>query len=201
MRGYRREAKLLARADVLSHSKALDALARRDGFKNWSEINFIRRASEAAEQTLAEGFVIAMDVKEALEFEKSKGFLEDQLMWHLVCLKLVEEYLAEKRASPSPAVFYEDPDLKGEWQESDFDQDNAFESIGGNTTVFAYSGRTPVLTPEAASFLLCDICFWRPEQMWFKGQRYDGQWINDQVYGPPPAVSYETVEVSRTGYD
>lgn len=194
---YRREAKLRSRRGPITHCQALDEVAREHAFPHWRGVAAARSRSAAAEQVFRKGFVIAMDIKEAMDFDCSAGFVDDPLVTHLAIDRLVTERIAERRASPSPAVYYHDPDLGNAWEESDFDFQQEYEDLGLNMAILCYAGSIPISSPGVATHLLCDLCFWRPELIWFEGKIYDGQWINDQVYGPPPPLLDDEIVVLR----
>ncbi|MES1948861.1 hypothetical protein C84B14_16010 [Salinisphaera sp. C84B14] len=129
-----------------------------------------------------------MDVKEGMDIDSSSGFVPDPLIDMLAIEHVVTYNLARKRACTSPAEYYADDNAGDHWEEYDFDPEEEREGLSENYLFFRYAGSTPIETTQAACEHLCDICFWRPIYMWFRGECYDGQWVNDQVYPPPAHV-------------
>lgn len=179
---YRREAKRRSRSSDLSFCQGLDIVARENRFANWRAVIEAQTASAVAELEFVDGFVIAMDIKEGMDFDSSSGFVADPLIDMVAIARIVADNLAEKRASPSPVDYYDDDNARDQWEEHDFDPDEEREWVQESHLFFRYAGDMPIDSMHAACKHLCAIWFWRSIWMWFRGELYDGQWINDQIY-------------------
>lgn len=83
-------AKLFARENNITHSEALNLVARNAGFEQWHQVSIAAKSTEKALKSLSQGLFALFDVKEAddldyQQFQPSSDFfvlrIEELLQW------------------------------------------------------------------------------------------------------------------------
>ena len=152
----RKEAIAIKKLQNISHHEALDVAARKFDFNNWEHLQKSAAITSISEQPYRNGFVIAMDIKDATEHPRSKSshFVEDGHIYALIYM----DFFTKRK--------YE--------REEDLAEDDGYflEDLKMNYIYFRYTGQTPK-TVENAFEIAENEFFFAPEYIWLKGKWYD----------------------------
>jgi hypothetical protein len=152
----RKEATAQKKLQNISHHEALDIEARKTGFNNWEHLQKSAAITAISEEPYRNGFVIAMDVKDATEHPPSKDshFVQDDQVYALIYLDFFtqREYKRKEDLTKDESYFLEDLEI--------------------NYVYFRYEGKTPN-TVENAFEISENEFFFSPEYIWLKGKWYD----------------------------
>ncbi|TVT57570.1 MAG: hypothetical protein FHK80_08650 [Azoarcus sp. PHD] len=157
----KQNARRLKKEDGISHHEALDQVAKKVGFDHWHHVSESAKAFAPTEQAYYFGTIIAMDVKDGMDFHDPSGaFVEDNLAPAL-CTDDIYEFVRTAEAEDGE-IDTSDPtyqeDLK-EWA----------SDISMNYTFFRYTGAEIPANVEDVVKLTSKCCFWPPEFIWHKG--------------------------------
>jgi hypothetical protein len=152
----RKEAISLKKSLKITHHEALDIAARKFDFNNWEHLQKSASATSISEEPYRNGFVIAMDVKDATEHPPSKAnrFIQDDQIYALIYMDFFTQrkYEHQKDLTEDDRYFLEDLEI--------------------NYVYFRYDGQIPN-TVEKAFKLAEKEFFFPPLYIWLKGKWYD----------------------------
>ena len=152
----RKEAIAIKKLQNISHHEALDVAARKFDFNNWEHLQKSAAITSISEQPFRNGFVIAMDIKDATEHPPSKSshFVEDGHIYALIYM----DFFTKRK--------YE--------REEDLAEDDGYfiEDLKMNYIYFRYTGQTPKTVENAFEIAENEFLF-APEYIWLKGKWYD----------------------------
>jgi hypothetical protein len=139
----RRKAKRQAKISSISYCQLLDKTAEHLHCQSWSELQDHAVETQAANNALKHGFVIGMDMKDAMEAGdvSGDGFIEDSRIQYLIIKEIESQY----------------PDF----QEEDTDGFYLREDAEG-MMFYRYSGESPKTIEEALK--MCKKAFFFPLQ-------------------------------------
>lgn len=152
----RREALAQKKSQNIPHHEALDLAARRLDFNNWEHLQKSATITAISEEPYRNGFVIAMDVKDATENPPSKTsqFVQDDHIYALIYMDFFtqREYKRQEDLTEDDRYFLEDLEV--------------------NYVYFRYVGQTPK-TIENAFKIAEKEFFFLPGFVWLRGDWYD----------------------------
>ena len=161
---FRQKARKLKRESGISHTQALDQVAICNGFKHWHQVVESAKLTSVTENAFFNGLIIAMDVKDGLEFKDTKNrFVEDFQFCYLVEQKFFDLYAnAEDEDGIKHNTYMSNEEMK-----QIVDEDMM------NYIFFRFEGE--VLPEDIPSVLkIVEECsYWPPMYFWFKGQFID----------------------------
>lgn len=157
----KQKARKLKKDSGMPHHQALDATAMDAGFAHWHHVSESAKALAPTETAYHFGIIIAMDVKDAMDFHDETGsFVEDPHAFAL-CADDLYRNLVDAVDEEDGVQFrekYSESELK-EWATDDL----------MNYCFFRYTGN-PI--PEQIDDVMAHIrkcSFWPPVFIWFKG--------------------------------
>jgi hypothetical protein len=163
----KQKARKLKSKKNISHVEALDEVAKQAKFNHWYQVCEQHKLVEPTEKAFFSGLMIALDIKDALEFDDSDGlfvFQEDDLAAHFCYDDLLREY--------SESVDDDGIPLKELESEKQIIED--FESHDlGNYGILRYTGDALPDSLDDALRLVSERSFWPPIYVWFKGAFYN----------------------------
>jgi len=152
----RQEARALKKSQNIPYHEALNLEARKLDFNNWEHLQKSATITAISEEPYRNGFVIAMDVKDAIESPPSKTgrFVQDDQVYSLIYMDFFtqREYKRQEDLTEDDRYFLEDLEV--------------------NYVYFRYTGQTPK-TIESAFKITEKEFFFSPEYIWLKGKWYD----------------------------
>ncbi len=158
----KQKARKLKRDSGISHHDALDQTAKAAGFNHWHHVSESANAFKPTEQAYYFGVIIAMDIKDAMDFrDPSGGFVEDPFAFALCADDI---YAYSRAADEDGESAGDDPNYKEDKEE--WMQDRFMDYV-----FFRYTGSD---IPESAEAVVakvheCESSFWLPEFIWHKG--------------------------------
>lgn len=149
----KQKARKLKNDSGIPHHQALDQVAQKAGFNHWHHVSESSNSFKPTEQAYFFGVIIAMDVKDAMDFRDPTGlFVEDELAFAL-CADDIYHYIREADDDPH----YEED--KKEWMMEDL----------MNFTFFRLTApKIPDSVDEVVK-MVRDCSFWPPVFIWHKG--------------------------------
>lgn len=162
----KQKARKLKRTQSISHTQALDEVAKQVGLNHWHHVIKSNEPVKTAETALISGCVMAFDVKDGMDVDKSSGLLiEDYILDYLTQDTLLN-------------VFSNLPDEDDEQQRPLKETLSEVELYQDFLDYFSFTFFR--LDPEHADKPLKDILaiirehsFWMPNYIWLKGQLID----------------------------
>lgn len=152
----RKEAIALKKLQNIPHHEALDLAARKFDFNDWEHLQKSAAITAISEVPYRNGFVIAMDIKDATEHSLSKAshFVEDQNIYPIIFMDFFTQsgYKREEDLTEADRYFLEDLD--------------------DNYAYFRHTGQIPKTIVEAFKIAENEF-FFAPEFIWLKGKWYD----------------------------
>lgn len=156
----KQKARKLKKDQGISHHEALDQVAKDAHFNHWHHVAESVKAFEPTEQAYYFGVIIAMDIKDAMDFRDSSGrFVEDSTAFAL-CADDIYTYIRE--ADEDSDMLADDPHYeedKREW---------IMEGLM-NYVFFRYTGSDMPASVDSVVELVNECSFWPPEFIWHKG--------------------------------
>ena len=183
----KRLAKTLRKSSKTSLAVALDAIARQHGYEHWKHVTVCldqtaglssggalpksltaildeaasrHPASAESQRAFAEGFVFAMDVKDAEQLTLTSEYTECDDGWHLAAKDLWREL-----------IHYRDDDTGTSLFETKSPDDLASTALDDlqNYRLFRHLGATPASLEEAYK-LTSQLSFFPPTHVWLGGK-------------------------------
>lgn len=156
----KQKARKLKKDQGVPHHEALDQVAKEAHFNHWHHVAESVKAFEPTELAYYFGVIIAMDVKDAMDFRApSSRFVEDSAAFAL-CADDIYTYIRD--ADEDADMLADDPhheEDKQEWM-----MDGLM-----NYVFFRYTGTgTPASIDEIIE-IVNECSFWPPEFIWHKG--------------------------------
>jgi hypothetical protein len=156
----RQKARKLKREQNLKHYQALDQVASELGFDHWHHAVDSAKLTSITENAYYNGFVIAMDVKDAQSFNDPQSrFVEDETFRYLVRAEFIAAYKTELE---SEGVILEDDELQED-----------VETDMQNYIFFRYQNSDIPKSVDAALRLVTECSFWPPMYLWLNGEYVD----------------------------
>jgi hypothetical protein len=158
----KQKARNLKRDNGISHHEALDQVAKAAGFNHWHHVSESASAFKPTEQAYYFGVIIAMDIKDAMDFrDPSGGFVEDPFAFVLCA----DDIYAYSRAT------YEDGESTGDDPNYKHDKEEWMQDRFMDYVFFRYTGSDIPANAKAvvAKVHECESSFWLPEFIWHKG--------------------------------
>lgn len=156
----KQKARKLKKDQGIPHHEALDQVAKGAGFNHWHHVAESVKAFESTEQAYYFGVVIAMDVKDAMDFRDPSGrFVEDSAAFAL-CADDIYTYIRE--AGEDADMLADDPHYEEDKQE--WMMDGLM-----NYVFFRYTGAGIPANINEVVEIVNECSFWPPEFIWYKG--------------------------------
>lgn len=156
----KQKARKLKKDSGISHHEALDQVAKSAGFNHWHHVSESLKSFEPTEHAYYFGVIIAMDVKDAMDFrDSSGGFIEDPFAFTL-CADDIYAHIREEDDESETT----DNDLDYEEDRRDWMQDGLMN--------FIFFRNTNTKVPESVDEVMKivnECSFWPPEFIWHKG--------------------------------
>lgn len=156
----KQKARKLKRDQSITHHEALDRVAQDAHFNHWHHVAESAKAFEPTEQAYFFGVIIAMDIKDAMDFRDPSGkFVEDSSAFAL-CADDIYSYIQE--ADGDEGMRADDPlyeEDKREWM-----MDGLI-----NYAFFRYTGSVLPASVDEVVKVVNECSYWPPEFIWHKG--------------------------------
>ncbi|MGY2488219.1 hypothetical protein [Cupriavidus sp. CP313] len=158
-------ARKLKRAEGIPHHLALERVAQAVKAPTWHHVVEAYKATDAVDQALVSGLVLAFDVKDADHFDASEaGFVaDDQRIAERVFEDIVDMHRYGLNDDGVPAHQLFDDDQIREFAEEDL----------WNYRYFRLTASESPHNIEAAMVSLRKFCFFGPRIVWLRGACYD----------------------------
>ena len=161
----KQKARKLKREKAITHTQALDEVAKKARFDHWHEVVQANAHFIPAETALAEGCVLAFDTKDGMDIDTSDGVLiEDHLLEILTQHQLFEIY----------SNFIDEEDAQGRPLKEIYPDDELRENFVDESTFMFFrlvdakdKSLKDVLT------LTRQYSFWPPFYIWLRGELID----------------------------
>jgi hypothetical protein len=154
----KQKARKLKRESGISHHEALDLVAKEVHFNHWHHVAESAKAFEPTERAYYFGVIIAMDVKDAMDFRDPSGrFVEDSSAFAL-CADDIYRYIRE--ADEDADMLATDPHYEEdrlEWMEEGL----------MNFVFFRYTASTVPGSVDEVAGIVNECSFWPPEFIWY----------------------------------
>lgn len=156
----KQKARKLKKGSGIPHNEALNQVAKAAGFNHWHHVSESAKTFEPTEQAYYFGVIIAMDVKDAMDFRDPSG-------------RFVEDHFAESLCSDDIYAFVREMDEDGESVDDDHNyeadkQDWMMDELM-NFVFFRYTGSTIPDTVDEVVNMVRECSFWPPQFIWHKG--------------------------------
>ena len=156
----KQKARKLKRESGMQHVEALDVVAKSAGFDHWHHVSESAKTFEPTETAYYFGVIIAMDIKDAMDFRDESGrFVEDDYAY-VLCASDLHQALCEALDDDGIPFRekYSEAELK-EWAGDDL----------MNYGFFRFSDlKTPASVDDVMK-IVRECSFWPPQYIWFKG--------------------------------
>lgn len=176
----KQRARKLKREKSISHIQALDKVAKDVGFNHWHDVVKSNSLIIPAEKAIADGVVIAFDLKQGMDVDTSDGMLirDDQL------ISLVENQLCEIYSN----VIAEHDEQRRKYKDY-FNKEDLEQHLLERCWDLMYFRVAPgfVNTLDEAFHLAGKYSFWMPLYIWMNGEICDTEHVNEpgvRFYGP-----------------
>jgi hypothetical protein len=177
----KQKARKLKVENNISHTQALDDVAQEAKFSHWHHVCEQHKLVEPTEKAFFSGLLIALDIKDALDFDESDGlfvFQADDLAAHFCYDDLLREYSERVDDDGIPLK-----DLESKEQIIEEFELDEIQNYG----ILRYTGDVLPASLDDVLRLVRERSFWPPIYVWFKGSFYNTF--------PQPALS-ETGEIA-----
>lgn len=155
----KQKARKLKKDGGTPHHEALDQVAQSAGFNHWHHVSESAKAFKPTEQAYYFGVLIAMDVKDAMDFRDPSGrFIEDDLAFAL-CADDIYAYSRE----------VDDDEAADEDRHYEEDKNEWMQDMLMNYIFFRYVGTDIPARVEDVVALVRECSFWPPEFIWHRG--------------------------------
>jgi hypothetical protein len=163
----KQKARKLKVENNISHVQALDEIAKQAKFHHWHHVCEQHRLVEPTEKAFFSGVIIALDIKDALEFDDSDGlFVKDE--GDLAAYFCYDDLLRE---------YSESVDDEGVRLKDVAPEDQVIEEFENgelhNYGILRYTGDVLPESLDEVLRLVRERCFWPPIYVWFKGTFHD----------------------------
>lgn len=158
----KQKARKLKVENNISHTQALDDVAQEAKFSHWHHVCEQHKLVEPTEKAFFSGLLIALDIKDALDFDKSDGlfvFQADDLAAHFCYDDLLREYSESVDDDGIPLKDLESIEQMIEEFELDEIQ---------NYGILRYTGDVLPASLDDVLRLVRERSFWPPIYVWFK---------------------------------
>lgn len=153
----KQRARKLKKDSGTPHHEALNQVAKAAGFNHWHHVSESAKSFEPTEQAYRFGVIIAMDVKDAMDFHDiSDGFVEDPFAFTL-CADDIYAYIRDADADSD--MIEDDPQDKKDWMMFDL----------MSFTFFRFTGTKVPENVDEVVKMVRECSFWPPEFIWHKG--------------------------------
>ena len=161
----KQKARKLKRERSISHHEALDRVAKEAHFNHWHHVAESAKAFEPTERAYYFGVIIALDIKDAMDFrDPNDRFVEDSSAFAL-CADDIYRYIREAdEDSDMLATDYHYEEDRLEWMEEGL----------MNFVFFRYTGLTVPGCVDEVVKIVDECSFWPPEFIWHKGSFQEG---------------------------
>lgn len=155
----KQKARNLKKVSGTPHHVALDQVALAAGFNHWHHVSESAKAFKPTEQAYFFGVIIAMDIKDAMDFRDPSGrFVEDETACFL-CADDIYQYIVEGDDDEMLDEFPRDEEDKKEWMMEDL----------MNYAFFRFALPEIPDSVEDVVKIVRECSFWPPEFIWYKG--------------------------------
>lgn len=177
VQSLKEQARKLKRQQNIPHHAALDLVAQQFGFPHWRAVCDAHEAMRPHEQALQSGWLVALDIKDGMEFAADEAGFVDATLGPLLVREILFEHFANT------------PDLDDEQQRPLRATlgpylEEEFEDEFSNLLFFSYCGPELPATIEVAEQQLRAHSFWSARYMWLRGQLHDP--FSSAPSAPPP---------------
>jgi len=156
----KQKARKIKKDSGIPHHEALNQVAKAAGFNHWHHVSESAKSFEPTEQAYFFGTIIAMDVKDAMDFrDLSGGFVEDPFA-STFCADDIYAYIRE--ADEDSDMVEDDPHY--EEDKKDWVMDELM-----NFVFFRFTGTKVPENVDEVVKMVREYSFWPPEFIWHKG--------------------------------
>lgn len=153
----KQSARKLKKSSGIFHHEALDQVARSAGFNHWHHVSESLKSFEPTEHAYYFGVIIAMDVKDAMDFsDSSGGFIEDPYAFTL-CADDIYAHIREENDDAIDDLDYEED--RRDWM---------FDGLA-NFVFFRHTNATVPESVDEVMNIVSKCSFWPPEYIWHRG--------------------------------
>lgn len=158
-------ARKLKRSEGIPHHEALEKVAKSLRFENWHQVTLAAEETRVAETARRYGLIIALDIKDALEynFDHDGVFAQDDRLMSFCESDLFQNYCLSKDDDGRTFESTSTPEELREDFEADLD----------NVVLYRYTRQVLPATLADALALSRERCFFAPTYIWYRGQFID----------------------------
>lgn len=155
----KQKARRLKKDSGTPHHEALDQVAQAVGFNHWHHVSESAKSFQPTEQAYYFGVIIAMDMKDAMDFrDPSGGFVEDPFAFAL-CADDIYAFSREIDGDDDAISDEEYAEDRREWMQYDL----------MNYVFFRYTSTNIPCSVENVVSIVREYSFWPPTFIWHKG--------------------------------
>lgn len=157
----KQKARKIKREAGIKHNEALDQVARQAGFNHWHHVSESAKTFEPTETAYHFGVIVAMDVKDAMDFRDPTGnFVEDPYAYALCAKDLYQSFLDATDEDGTPyRDQYSDEEIH-EWANDDM----------MNLVFFRFTSEEMPENVDKVVSMVRECSFWPAQYIWFKGE-------------------------------
>lgn len=162
----KQQAKILKKDSDLTHTEALEIIAKQVGLNNWHQVTEANKPYQTVEQAKENGFIVIYDTKDADEFhdEHNRFISVSETIGLTVCRPELYNNLVND-TDDDEVVF------KDKMNAAELEQ--LYQESYGFYDFKVYTQSSIPHDINAAVKLLSNCCFFPPEVVFLKGRMYD----------------------------
>ena len=156
----KQQARKLKREQAISHTEALDRVAKSFKFNHWHDVVMANDRTKPTEDALRNGYLLAFDFKESIDVEKGL-LIQDSYAKELIRAELFDIFLSTN-----------DPDDPEQRQFNDSLSENEYDEVFRDSWDFVYFRLNPTFDHKSLDEVFESISkysFWMPWMVWYKG--------------------------------
>ncbi|NOT65590.1 MAG: hypothetical protein HOP06_06155 [Methylotenera sp.] len=169
----RKKAKIITRETGIQLHAALDQVAVDAGFNHWHHVVESEEIAILCESALNSGLIIALDIKDALEFFDEKGRFSNEHDNQLQAL-LLNRFIQEWKDSTDE----EEETIRGAFMDDERIKELAMDKLS-NLSFMLYKPKKLPSTIDDAIEITSECCFFPAMYIWFKGQFYNSHKLDE----------------------
>jgi hypothetical protein len=156
---WKQQARALKRESGITHTEALEQIARSNKFKDWHHLIQEAKQNKITENAYLNGLIVAYDIKDAMDnWKANESFVEDYRAWHFCQKDIFEHYrTSDEEENEKPPVINE------EYRQE-------FEEWMNNVFFFRFCGKNFPESSQTVLRLLNERCFFAPMYIWYTGK-------------------------------
>lgn len=162
----KKQAKRLKKEHDISHTEALERVAKQIDFEHWHALTLANKKIQPAESAFKDGCVLVFDIKEGMDVSSNKMLVQDSML-EIVCEKAMDRIYCN---------MLDEDDLRGRTYEQTLTLEELEENIRECDYVFfrlSESAFKQCSSLEQVMDLVSEYSFWPPLYVFIKGKLFD----------------------------